>query len=150
MRESELPLLLGRMRSLIGYNIVDTTVSIGLLAATAFFGIEWVAASRLAYGLIWLLIYARFLHGMIGFQWGALIDVYVRSMIATVAALLPMLLAYAFWRAPLALGFDGLLICTAAGIACWLVTLFVIRHPTAEEIVSILSDILRGVRRCFG
>ncbi len=136
----DLPILKGRINTLIRYNIVDTVVSITLLIVFARWGLEWAAISRLAYGLIWIGIYARLMHRIIGFDWRALLSVYTKSLGATAAAIAPMLLAYEFWREPKALGFDGLVACTLAGILCWLITLYGLRHPIRHEI----SDVIRS------
>jgi O-antigen/teichoic acid export membrane protein len=137
----DLPILKGRINTLIRYNIADTIVSIALLIIFARWGLEWAAISRLAYGLIWIGIYARLMHRIIGFDWPRLLSVYAKSMAATVAAVVPMLTAYQVWRDPGDLGFDGLILCTVLGIICWLGAIYLVRHPIREEITNIATSI---------
>lgn len=147
---TELPILLGRIGILIAFNLCDTIASVLLLVIGARWGIEWAAMSRLAYGLVWIGIYARFLRKLIGFEWRSMLAIYLRSGLATLAAVTPMLLAYRFWRTPAELGLDGLLLTTAAGVLCWLATLFIVRHPVVDEITAIFTDLFNGLKRAFG
>jgi O-antigen/teichoic acid export membrane protein len=138
----ELPMLLGHFRLLLICNYIETIVAVGLLFLASTMGLEWVAISRLAYSLIWYVIYFPFLYNIIKFDLIALLGVYFRSMIATIAAVIPLLLSYHFWRTPDELGFSGLLACTVAGIVCWALTLFIFRHPTGSEILALLNDLM--------
>jgi hypothetical protein len=61
------------------------------------------------------------------------------------AAIIPFLISYSFWRAPLELGFSGLLLCTVTGIATWLVALFAIRHPARTEVSEIFQGAMNKV-----
>jgi O-antigen/teichoic acid export membrane protein len=135
----DIPILLGRIKPLIRYNIAETTVSVITLVIAARWSLEWAAISRIAYGLIWYLIYFRFMRGMIQFSGEALFSVYLKSAAVTFAAIVPFLISYSFWRAPLALGFSGLLLCTVAGVAAWLAALFGIRHPARTEVSEIVG-----------
>ena len=141
----DLPILKGQINRLIKYNIVDTAASVSFLVALAGWGLEWAALSRLAYGLVWIGIYARFMHGIVGFRRRDLLIVYAKSMATTVAAVIPMLLAYEYWRVPLQLGFDGLMLTTGLGILCWLGTIYLVRHPMREEINAVLVNLLSHV-----
>ncbi|MFA7604689.1 MAG: oligosaccharide flippase family protein [Novosphingobium sp.] len=139
----DLPILLGRMRQLIRYNLADTAASIGTLIVGASIGLEAAAISRLAYGLIWIAIYARFMHGLLGFRWSYLAGVYARSAVVALATAAPTLAIYRWWRTPETLGWDGFLIAVAAGLAAWALALLATRHPG-------LDDLLGMVRHAFG
>jgi O-antigen/teichoic acid export membrane protein len=141
----DIPILLGRLKPLIRYNIAETTVSVMTLVIAARWSLEWAAISRIAYGLIWYLIYFRFMQNMIKFSWEALLTVYLKSAVVAFAAIIPFLISYSFWRAPLELGFSGLLLCTVTGIATWLVALFAIRHPARTEVSEIFQGAMNKV-----
>lgn len=141
----ELPILLGRINSLIRYNIVDTAVSIGLLTLAAWSGLEWAAASRLGYGIIWFAIYAALVRRLVGFEWRQLIDVYLRSGTGTVAAVAPLLIAYQ-WIAPAAMTFGELALLSAGGFACWAVALVAVRHPLVDEVLDVARPRLHRIR----
>jgi O-antigen/teichoic acid export membrane protein len=142
----ELPILLGRMKALIHRNLLDTLASVGLLAVGAYISLQWAAASRLAYGIVWILIYAGFLQSLVGFSWRQLLANYTKSALATCASIVPLLAIYGFWQGPHELDFGVMVLGTAAGIIAWLVTLYLTRHPLLEEITGILGGIGNRLR----
>ena len=133
----ELPILLGRIGTLIRYNLLDTAVSIALLTLAAFYGLEWAAASRLGYAIVWYAIYASFMRRLVGFEWRAMMLVYLRSGAGALAAVTPLLLGYRLWSAPETITFTQLATCLIAGVACWSVTLFAVRHPLIAEALDV-------------
>jgi len=145
---SDLPILLGRLNRLLIYNLIDTTLSILLLAIGCLWGVEGAAASRLVYGAAWLCLYWRFMHRLVQFDARALMVIYARSAGATVAAVTPLALAYAFWAPPATIAFPALLGAVVAGGAAWLAAMFVLRHPTLAEFGALASG-LPLARRLF-
>jgi hypothetical protein len=143
----DLPILLGQMRRLIRYNFVDTAASMGTLLIGAHLGLEAAAMSRLAYGLIWIAIYARFMHGLVGFRWRRLIDIYARSAFVAAATAAPSLAIYRYWRGPEALGWDGLLAAVVSGLCCWALALALTRHPALEDLIGMVRHALAHVFR---
>lgn len=135
----EIPILLGRMRKLLQLNIIDTIVSIGLLVAGALWSLEWAAASRIGYGILWFGIYAAFMRRLIGFRWRAMLRVYLQSLAATLATVAPLLVVYWRWRDPAEVDFFLLAGCALAGCLCWLATIFLVRHPVRHEVVGVLA-----------
>lgn len=137
---SDLPILLGRMSRLLTYNLIDTALSLALLALGAWWGgVEGAAASRLVYAVLWLLLYARFMHGLVRFRLAGLFAIYLRSAAATLAAIAPLLLTYALWQRPESVGFAALSTATLAGGVCWFCALAVLRHPALAEILGIIA-----------
>lgn len=137
---TDIPVLLGRMNRLLALNAVDTLLSLTLLVLGAWWGgVEGAAASRLVYAAGWLVIYARFMHGLIEFDIKALIGIYQRSLAATLAAITPLALVYGFWSGPASIGFLTLVLAVATGGLCWLVTLVLLRHPALDEILSMTA-----------
>jgi O-antigen/teichoic acid export membrane protein len=143
---SDLPILLGKLNRLLAYNIIDTLLSITLLALGCLWGVEGAAASRLVYGALWLLIYVRFMHGLVRFDVPALLGIYARSAAATLAAILPLALCYLFWAPPSELGFGPLLGATAAGGLAWLATLALLRHPALHDLLGLAASLPVGRR----
>jgi O-antigen/teichoic acid export membrane protein len=143
----DLPILLGQMRRLIRYNFVDTAASIGTLIIGASIGLEAAAMSRLAYGLIWIAIYARFMHGLVGFRWSRLFDIYARSALVTLATAAPSLAIYHYWRDPETLGWDGLFVAVAAGLCGWTLALLLTRHPALGDLIGMVRHALAPVLR---
>jgi O-antigen/teichoic acid export membrane protein len=142
----ELPILLGRMRALIRRNMLDTAASVILLFAGAAISLEMAAASRLAYGAVWLVIYARFMRHLVGFEWPVLLKIYAKSLCGAIIAIVPLLVGYQFWAPPAAMSFLQLLVLSGAGALLWLGTLFVIRHPAAEEVRGMAITLLAPLR----
>ena len=142
----ELPILQGRMKSLIHRNIMDTAASVGLLAVGAWFGLQGAAASRLAYGLVWIAIYAAFLQQLIGFQWRAMMTIYLQSALATLAAVAPLLAIYVFLQPPSQLDPLHMFVGTGAGVLLWFAALAILRHPAFAEIYALAQPILSRMK----
>ncbi len=136
---TDLPILMGKLNRLISINILDTTLSITLLAIGCLWGVEGAAASRLVYALVWLLLYARFMHTIVQFKVGRLLRIYAGSAFATMAALAPLALCYVFIASPSEISFFTLLLAVGAGVGAWFATLLVIRHPAVEEIIGMIE-----------
>ncbi|MDE2411762.1 MAG: oligosaccharide flippase family protein [Sphingomonadales bacterium] len=136
---SDLPILLGRLNRLLAFNIIDTTLSIILLAVGCHWGVEGAAASRLVYGVAWLALYLRFMHTLVQFDGKALLGIYAKSAAATLAALLPLALAYLFIAPPGEIGFVLLVASAAAGGVTWLAMLALTRHPVLDDLLGLAS-----------
>jgi hypothetical protein len=103
--------------------------------------------SRLAYGLIWIAIYARFMHGIVGFRWRRLFDVYARSLVVALATVAPTLAIYRYWRTPETLEWDGFLIAVGGGLVAWAAALLLTRHPALGDLVGMLRHAAAPVLR---
>lgn len=137
---SDLPILLGRLNRLLAYNVVDTALSLLLLALGAWWGgVEGAAASRLVYAALWLALYGRFIHGLVRCDARRLFSIYLRSALATVAAIAPLLLVYALVQGPGQIGAALLFAATLAGAMCWLCSLALLRHPALAEIAGMIE-----------
>lgn len=145
----DLPILLGRIRTLIWLNLIDTALSLGTLIAGAWWGVEAAAASRLAYVAGWYLLYAGWMHRLVGFRWPAMLAIYLRSALVTGVAVLPALWAMHEWRSPATLGFDGLVLTGLLCGAAWLAALFLLRHPARGEIEAMARHALAPLLRRF-
>lgn len=143
----ELPILMGKMRPLVLRCLLDTAISIALLALGASMGLEWAAASRVAYGLAWVAIFAGFLHRLVGFDWGRLFSLYARTALATLAAIAPALLFYDVWDGPRQSGFAQIVASGFAGLVAWLIALWFVRHPALGEIVALATPFTTRLRR---
>jgi O-antigen/teichoic acid export membrane protein len=143
----DLPILLGRIRTLIWFNLVDTALSLGTLIAGAWWGIEAAAASRLVYVAGWFLLYAGWMHRLVGFSWRKMAAIYLRSAAVTLVTVLPALWAIHGWRSGTTLGFDGLV---ATGMMCgtaWVAALVLLRHQARCEVEAMASHILAPLLR---
>lgn len=136
----DLPILVGRMRQLVRYNIYETIASVLLLALAAPFGLVWVAASRVFHGIYWIAVYAPFLREIVDVSWRALLKVWGKSLAGTIAAIAPLLASYVWWAGPAEAGLGQIGLGVAAGVACWLATLALIRHSLFGEIMALLGD----------
>jgi O-antigen/teichoic acid export membrane protein len=143
----DLPILLGQMRRLIVYNLFDTLASMGTLIIGASIGLEAAAISRLAYGLLWIAVYARFLHGLVGFRWARLFDIYARSLFVSLATAAPTLAIYHYWRTPETLGWDGLLAAVVSGLCGWVLALLATRHPALVDLIGMARHAATPVLR---
>jgi len=144
---ADLPLLLGRMKPLMRRMVIDTALSVVLIAITAPFGLVWVAISRVIHGLLYIAIYAPLMRDMLGMRWRDLASVTARSALATGAAVGPLLASYAFWAGPAETGFVQAAAMTISGIILWLATLHLTAHPLRDEIVDLASIVFSRFRR---
>lgn len=139
---SDIPIVLGKLNRLLAHNVADTALSLTLLGLGASWGgVEGAAASRLVYAIGWLAIYGRFMHRLVGFDLGELFSIYVRSALATLATVTPLLLFYTFWAGPATISVLALLSAAGLGAVCWLLTLTLLRHPALHELVAMASTI---------
>ncbi len=138
---TDLPILAGKLNQLIRVNMLDTILAVTLLIAGSRWGVEGAAASRLVYAVGWVLLYARFLHRLIGFDLRELMGIYARSAIATLAALLPLALTYMFLIPPSLIGFFALAAASGAGVVLWLLALIVLKHPALDDLVGMAAHL---------
>ncbi len=120
-------------------------MSVGLLLLGAMWSLEAAAASRIGYGLIWWVIYAVLLRSLIQLSWRALFDIYLRSLAVAIAAVAPLLIAYATVATPEAIPVLLLAGSVAAGALCWLGALFLVRHPARLEIAGFVEVLANGL-----
>ncbi len=142
----DVPVVLGRMRTLLMLNLLDTAASVVLLVIAAMVSLEWAAASRVAYGVLWYVIYAGFMRRLIGFGWSAMAAVYLQSLACTVATVAPLLLAYRFLTTPQTIALPILAVLAICGCLCWAATLFIVRHPARLEFIDMAGTLLRKLR----
>ena len=142
----DLPILLGRMRTLIRRNLVESFASVALLALAAPFGLWWVAVSRMAHGLLWIALYAGLMRAMVGFSWRGLLTIWLRSGAATLAALAPTVALFALWQGPSQSGFAQLLASAGLGMISWLIALKLLRHPAFDEVSGLVGHLLANLR----
>jgi O-antigen/teichoic acid export membrane protein len=146
---SDLPILLGKLSRLLAFNIADTALSIALLIAGCRWGVEGAAASRLVYAFAWLLLYWRFMHGLVRFDARALARLYGKSALVTLAAIAPLGLTYLVVAGPAAIGFATLSAAASAGAITWGVAMLAVRHPARDDLVQLVATLpfARGLGR---
>ncbi len=135
----DVPIVLGRMRTLLGLNLLDTALSIATLVLAALVSIEWVAASRVVYAIAWFAVYAAFMRRLIAFAWTDVVRVYLQSLACAMATAAPLFLASGADLAPATMTFGALAIYALAGCLCWAAMLFVVRHPARIEFVEMAA-----------
>jgi O-antigen/teichoic acid export membrane protein len=133
----ELPILLGRKRLLAQLTLVDNIASLVFLVLAAQVSLEWAAASRVAYGLFWAILYAPFLYRLVQFDVAKLLTIYARSAVATLAAICPLLLCDRFWMPLGDMGLAQLALLSGLGVGFWLLSLFAVRHEATDEITGL-------------
>ena len=138
----DLPILLGRMRLLLWFNLADTALSVATLAAGAAMGVEAAAASRIVYGLGWFCLYALWLQRLIGFSWTAAVHIYARSALVALATILPAILAITLWRTPSTLGFLGLAATGVTSALAWIGAICLLRHPAREDLAGMAAHVI--------
>jgi len=142
----DLPILMGRLRQLLWFNLADTVLAVVVLAVGAKIGIEAAAASRIVWGLGWIAIYAGWMRRLVGFRWPAMIRIYLGSAAVAAVTALPALYAVHVWRTPATLGFGGLVLASAASGVAWLAAICVLRHPARDDLTSTAAHLVEPLR----
>ena len=142
----DVPIVLGRMRTLLIYNLVDTAISMALMIAAALVSVQWAAASRIVYGLLWFAVYAGFMQRLVGFRWREMVVIYAQSATCSVATVAPLALITWRWRSPAEVDFGTLALAAIAGCLCWAVMLFLVRHPARIEFIEMANGSLGKLR----
>ena len=143
----DLPILMGRLKQLLWFNLADTFLAVGTLAAGAMLGVEVAAASRIVWGLGWIAIYAGWMHKLVGFSWPVMRRIYLGSAGVALVTALPALYAVHVWRTPATLGFGGLVIASVASGCAWLAAIFLLRHPAREDLILTATHALAPLRQ---
>lgn len=142
----DLPILLGRLRQLLYFNLADTALSVATLMAGATIGVEAAAASRIVYGLGWFFLYAFWMQRLVGFAWSKVLRIYAASLGVALVTIVPALYAVFVWRSPSTLGFIDFGLTAAASALAWLAAIFALRHPAREDLVGMALHILGPLR----
>ncbi len=142
----DLPVLMGQAGRLVVRNVIDTACSVLLLIAGCHWGLTGAAASRLVYGLVFVVLYARLMDDVVGFDRRALIGIYASSAAATVAALAPLMLVYGLWLSPDAIGAAVLAGAAGLGGGLWLIALRMTAHPAFADIASLVRPVVAMLR----
>jgi len=145
----DLPILLGRIKRLLAFNIVDTAISVGTLVVAATIGLMEAAASRIVYSVLWFLLYAFWLQRLVGFRWSAMLRMYGASLLLTLVTVTPAALTVTVWRTPETLGFEGLVAAGLASGLAWLIAIAAIGHPAREDLIGLALHALAPLRRKF-
>lgn len=147
--QMDIPILLGRIRTLVWINILDTALTVALLATFAMWGLETAAISRVLVAVLWFIIYIPFVKLLLNLDIRQLADIYLRGGFAALAAGLPLATALHFdWFGPI-MGFVPLLSLSLAGVVTWLMALTLVRHPALVELRMIWDRVLGAVMRRF-
>ena len=75
-----------------------------------------------------------------------MIAIYLRSAAVTIAALAPMALVYLFWASPASITLPTLMAAVSAGVALWLATLVLVRHPALDDLLTVVAHLPYGHR----
>ena len=138
----DLPVLLGRKKTLVRLTLIDTAISLALLAAAAPFGLVWIAASRLAHGLCTVLVHWNQMQAMLGYRNRDILAIHLRSGLSALAAVLPALACYRWWDDAAQAGAVQIAVSALAGALAWLIALRMLRHPAFAEITGLAIQLL--------
>jgi len=138
----DLPVLLGRKTALVRLTLINTVISLALLAAAAPFGLVWIAASRLAHGLSTVAVHWKLMQTMLGYRNRDIMAIQLRSGLCAVAAVLPALGCYRWWNNAAEAGAIQIAVSAAAGGIAWLIALRLLRHPAFVEITGLAIQLL--------
>ncbi|MBC2670698.1 oligosaccharide flippase family protein [Novosphingobium piscinae] len=132
--QMDVPIMLGRIRSLVWINCLDTAATVGILAAFCAWGVEAAAVSRLVAAGLWFVIYITFIGRLLHLPVAQLAGIYLRSGLCAAAAAAPLYGAVeGAWFGPTP-GLPVLLGLGLCGAVAWLALLALLRHPAWQEV----------------
>lgn len=144
---ADLPVLMGRLKPLMRCMIAETALSVMLIALTAPLGLEWVAASRVVHGALWIAIYMPLMRATLDLRYRDILAVWLRSASVSLAAVLPVLAGFAIGQGPANLGLVQAASTVLLGIALWFAALRALGHPLYAEIIEVATSLLNLRRR---
>lgn len=144
---ADLPVLMGRLKPLMRCMIAETTLSVMLIALTAPLGLEWVAASRVVHGALWIAIYMPLMRATLDLRYRDILAVWLRSASVSLAAVLPVLAGFAIGQGPADLGLVQAASTVLLGIALWFAALRALGHPLYAEVIEVATSLLNLRRR---
>lgn len=144
--QMDIPILLGKIRTLVWINLLDTAATVVILAVFAMHGLEAAAMSRLIGGVLWFAVYISFIGMLLKLPKRQLCGIYLRSAICAGAAGLPLLTANTLGWFGGQIGWFALLFLTGSGGLIWLAALWLVGHPAWQEI-RMASQALPIMRR---
>lgn len=147
--QMDVPILLGRIRTLVWINFLETAAAVTILAVASTISLEAAAISRVVYAFVWFGIYAVFLRHLLALPLRRMALIYLQSALSAVAAGLPMIVILHL-RGTANAGLLDLLCGTVFGGAAWVVMLFACRHPASQEVRLALRTVWEAVALSFG
>lgn len=132
--QMDIPILMGRIRTLVWVNLIDTAATVAILAAFSLWGLEAAAISRLVAAALWFAIYITFVARLLKLPVARLAGVYLRSALCALAAGTPLLIARQLGAFSAGTGLVPLALLCGAGVLCWLIALRVLGHPAWQEV----------------
>lgn len=147
--QMDIPILLGRIRTLVWVNLFDTALTVGLLAVFCLWGVEAAALSRIVTGVLWFAIYGALLGRLLHLPPVQVALTYGKSALCALAAGAPLAAAQWFGWFGADMGLVPLLGLVVAGVLCWLAALPLVRHPFWSEVQLGLAQVpfLRAARQ---
>ncbi len=139
--QMDIPILLGRIKTLVWVNLIDTALTVALLATFCLWGVEAAALSRIATGALWFAIYATLICRLLALPLGQTALTYAKSGACALAAGLPLAVAQWYGWFGTDMGFIPLIGLCAAGGLCWLAMLPLVRHPFWQEVQLGLAQV---------
>jgi O-antigen/teichoic acid export membrane protein len=146
----QIPILLGQLGGVVRRSGIAVLLLLLFFSIGSHWGINGAALAYVGYTIVNAVIYGHFLHRLINFSWRNLAKTYGQSLLPTLAAIAPLLLAYRFWVRPEDMQFVQLLALVACGIVCWLLALYAVRHPMRAELEKTALDFRQRLSRPQG
>lgn len=137
----DIPILAERFRGLLIRNFAESAASIITLIIASQYSIIWAAASRIAYGMIWYLIYAPFLHDIVRFRWTKVGVIYAKSAALTLIANIPLVATHYYMGGVTQASFLTLIPAIILGCMLWLFGMVAFRHPALREFIAIAEKL---------
>ncbi|MFC0590372.1 oligosaccharide flippase family protein [Novosphingobium aquiterrae] len=149
--QMDIPILLGRIKSLVWINLLDTVLTVLILGLACLYGVEAAAMSRLATGALWFAIYITFQKKLLAIPAQRIVMVYLRSGLCAVAAGFPLFTALQTGLYRAEMGLLPLVGLAGVGALFWLGALVLVRHPAWDEVKLMLGHLWpQPLRRARG
>ena len=135
------PVLLatGALRQIVTISLITVPTTAIVNAIAAIFGVKAIMLSMLITVPFYNFVALTFLQRIIGFTWGEFFGALRKSAVVALFAIFPPALAVAWQNFNLEISIERGVGLGLLSILSWLVGIFVLRHPFADELTGILT-----------
>ncbi len=138
---------IGQVRKILYAEIAIQSTRVILIFAAVFHSLEMVAASQIVVYAVGLIIYQLFIRHYLGVSFTDIVRTSFKSLLVTVIAISGPVAVVAIWGTRPTNIIFSLVLASGLFIVCWGAAVFIVRHPIANEVKMIVSQVVQKIQR---
>lgn len=139
----QLAVALGNPDVPLRLSIINVVLKIIILIITVPYGLNAAALSLVAVSAIQALLWNRSLRVLLGINKAQYIHALSKSVLVTLVSVLPIIPLWLTYENPWNIPVNEFLLAALGAVGAWVIALWMTRHPLANEITSLLQQVLR-------